>query len=115
MIGTITNHLWQSTAFAVVTALLTLTFRRNRAQVRYWLWFSASLKFLVPFTLLMAAGSRLELPTVAKQVTSPTVSTRIVQITEPFTYELPLVPSTRRFDWRIVALFVWASGAAAPA
>jgi uncharacterized protein (TIGR03435 family) len=113
MIGTITNHLWQSTAFAVVTALLTLAFRRNRAQVRYWLWFSASLKFLVPFTLLMAVGSRLELPTVAKQVTSPTVSTRIIQITEPFTYELSPVPSTQRFDWRIVALLVWALGAAA--
>ena len=36
-----------------LTALLTAAFRKNRAQVRYWLWFSASLKFFVPCALLM--------------------------------------------------------------
>jgi hypothetical protein len=44
MIGEWINHLWQSTMFAMVAALLTLAFRRNRAQVRYWLWLSASFK-----------------------------------------------------------------------
>ena len=48
MIARLTNHLWQSTLFAVAAALLTLVFRKNRAQVRYWLWFSASLKLLFP-------------------------------------------------------------------
>jgi len=43
------NHLWQSTVFAVAAGLLTLAFRKNRAQVRYWLWFSGSVKFFVPF------------------------------------------------------------------
>ncbi len=37
MIGQWTNHLWQSTLFAVVVALVTLVFRKNRAHVRYWL------------------------------------------------------------------------------
>lgn len=37
MIGQWTNHLWQSTLFAVAAALLTLAFGKNRAQVRYCL------------------------------------------------------------------------------
>jgi len=53
------NHLWQSTLFAVVAGLLTLALKKNRAQVRYWLWFAASVKFLVPFSLLVSAGSRM--------------------------------------------------------
>ncbi len=60
MIGELTNHLWQSTLFAVAAGLLTVAFRKNRAQVRYWLWLSASLKFLIPFSLLMSLGSHLE-------------------------------------------------------
>ena len=54
MIGPLTNHLWQSTVFALGAALLTVLFRHSRAQVRYWLWFSASIKFFVPFALLIA-------------------------------------------------------------
>src|SRR5215510_9042617 len=33
-------------------------FRRKRAQVRYSLWLAASMKFLVPFALLIAIGGR---------------------------------------------------------
>jgi uncharacterized protein (TIGR03435 family) len=51
------NHLWQSTLFAVVAALLTLLLRKNRAQTRYWVWLAASVKFLVPFSLLTQAGN----------------------------------------------------------
>ena len=53
------NHLWQSTLFACVIALLMLALRSNRAQIRYWLWLAASLKFLVPFSLLVGIGSHL--------------------------------------------------------
>jgi hypothetical protein len=52
------NHLWQSTLFAAVAGLLTLALRKNHARARYWLWLAASLKFLVPFSLLTALGSR---------------------------------------------------------
>ena len=52
------DHLWQSTVFAVAVGLLTFAFRRNGAHVRYWLWLAASVKFLVPFALLIAIGSR---------------------------------------------------------
>lgn len=53
------NHLWQSTLFAITAGLLTLALRKNRAHTRYWLWLAASLKFLVPFSLLVVMGSRL--------------------------------------------------------
>jgi uncharacterized protein (TIGR03435 family) len=53
------NHLWQSTLFAAAAGLLTLTLRKNHARARYWLWLAASLKFLVPFSALVAMGSGL--------------------------------------------------------
>jgi bla regulator protein BlaR1 len=51
------NHLWQSTLFAAMAGLLTLALKKNRAQVRYWSWLAASVKFLIPFSLLISAGS----------------------------------------------------------
>jgi bla regulator protein blaR1 len=51
------NHLWQSTLFAAVAGLLTLLLRKNSAGTRYWLWMAASLKFLLPFSLLVTIGS----------------------------------------------------------
>ena len=53
------NHLWQSTLFAVAAWLLTLALTKNRAAVRYWIWLAASIKFLIPFSLLIDAGSHL--------------------------------------------------------
>ena len=53
------NHLWQSTVFVITAGLLTLILRKNHARVRYWLWLAASVKFLIPFSLLVAVGSYL--------------------------------------------------------
>jgi bla regulator protein BlaR1 len=53
------NHLWQSTLFALVAGILTLMLRKNQARARYWLWLAASLKFLVPFALLVGIGGKL--------------------------------------------------------
>ncbi len=57
--GPVGDHLWQSTLFAVVAALLTLFFRKNHARARYWLWLTASIKFLIPFSFLIAIGRHL--------------------------------------------------------
>jgi bla regulator protein BlaR1 len=51
------DHLWQSTLFAAAAALLTVSLRGNSARLRYAIWLAASLKFLLPFSLLVAAGS----------------------------------------------------------
>ncbi len=76
------NHLWQSTVFAAVAALLTVLLRKNHARTRYWLWLAASLKFLLPFALLVAAGARLQW----KQAPAAKSQVSIVmdQITQPF-------------------------------
>jgi uncharacterized protein (TIGR03435 family) len=58
MIEQAANHVWQSTLVAALAGLLTLAFSNNRAQVRYWLWLAASLKFLIPFAALTALGSQ---------------------------------------------------------
>jgi beta-lactamase regulating signal transducer with metallopeptidase domain len=56
MIAVVVNHLWQSTLFVLGAALLALVLRRCRPGVRYGIWLAASLKFLLPFALLAAAG-----------------------------------------------------------
>src|ERR1700687_3038489 len=114
MIGELTNHLWQSTMFAVVAGLLTVAFRKDRAQVRYWLWFSASFKFFIPFSLLMSLGSHLgwapAARKIATQITTPAVSFTMERISQPFPGTLPLALSTRSArDWVTVAIFgLWA-------
>lgn len=57
MIPGVVAHLWQSTLFTGAAWLTTLAMRTNRAQVRYWLWFAASVKFLFPFSLLVGLGT----------------------------------------------------------
>ena len=53
------NHLWQSTLFIAMAGFLALILRKCHARVRYWVWLAASIKFLIPFSLLVAMGSRL--------------------------------------------------------
>ena len=56
---TLGDHLWQSTLFAATAGLLTLILRKNHARARYWLWLAASIKFLIPFSLLVSIGGHL--------------------------------------------------------
>ena len=60
MIAELENHLWQSTLFSCVVGLVTLLLRRNRAALRHGLWLAASVKFLVPFSLLAGIAGHLE-------------------------------------------------------
>lgn len=56
------NHLWQSTLFAIAAGLLTLSLGKNHARTRCQLWLAASLKFLFPFSMLVAVGNKLLWP-----------------------------------------------------
>ena len=78
------NHLWQSTLFTAAAGLLTLALRNNRAQTRYWVWLAASMKFLIPFSLLVDVGSRFGRHA-AQAITSPGLSYVIEQASQPFT------------------------------
>jgi uncharacterized protein (TIGR03435 family) len=77
------NHLWQSTVVAALAGLLALALRANQARTRYWLWMIASVKFLIPFSLLVVAGSYLR-PVAPAPVPKPAVSAVLEQITQPF-------------------------------
>ena len=112
MIAELTNHLWQSTLFAAAAGVLTVASRKNRAQVRYWLWFSASLKFLVPFAALMSLGSHLQWAPAAHKIATPSVTFAMEQIARPFSETAALAPSTPATrEWLPVAIFgMWACG-----
>ena len=56
------NHLWQSTVFVAVVWVVALVLRRNSARVRYGLWLVGSVKFLMPFSLLIGLGGLLPRP-----------------------------------------------------
>jgi uncharacterized protein (TIGR03435 family) len=77
------NHLWQSTALAMVSWLLAVALRKNQARARYWLWMMASGKFLVPFSLLVAMGGYLRPMTTVIPLVKPELSAAVEQITTP--------------------------------
>lgn len=121
MINACANHLWQSTLFAIGAGLLTLAFRKNRATVRYWLWFAASFKFLLPFALLMSLGNRmwraLTVRHFATAIPEATVSRAVTRIAQPFsngsfTYAMPATVASHSTDWiTLTVIAVWACGA----
>ncbi len=83
MITALANHLWQSTLLAAVAGVLTLALRRNHARTRYWLWLAASVKFLIPFSLLVSIGGSLGRPA-AISLAQPELSVVMEQISQPF-------------------------------
>ena len=60
MTAALANHLWQSTLVAALAWAATLLLGRSRANLRYAVWLTASLKFLVPIGWLqtLATASR---------------------------------------------------------
>jgi len=82
MLTSVANHLWQSTVFAAIACLLALSLRRYRAQTRHWIWLIASVKFLVPFSLLTNLGSLLPASGTAQP---PRVAVVMQEFSQPFT------------------------------
>src|SRR5262249_24183928 len=107
----IINHLWQSTAFALFAALLAFSLRRNRSDVRYRIWLAASIKFAVPFSLLVGLGARFEWHSTAAAV--PPADAAVRQISPysfaPISYDVTL---SGEFPLAQVAFAIWAIGAA---
>ena len=105
------DHLWQSTLFAGATGLIALVLRKNSARLRYSLWLAASLKFLVPFSLLFALGGVFTWRTTPLPTSSGMYSMEIVS--QPFTKSLSLpapaaIPSTSPVVWtRFMPLVLW--------
>lgn len=107
----IINHLWQSSCFALFAGVLAFMLRANSAKVRYWVWLSASLKFLVPWALLVSLGSVVPwpVPRVLPVATAPLPDT-LIQIAEPFS-PTPYAIVQTQAHWGVTALgFLWAAG-----
>ena len=77
------NHLWQSTAFAAAAFLLALALKATHARARHWVWLGASMKFLVPFALLVNLGNTLGSWIVPAAPTAR-VPFAVEQIVQPF-------------------------------
>jgi TonB family protein len=77
--------------------VLALALRKHSARARYWLWMAASAKFLVPFSLLIAAGSHFARPTRAT-LTHTSAYVAIDEMSQPFTSasELQVAPVAPR-------------------
>jgi uncharacterized protein (TIGR03435 family) len=105
------NHLWQSTLFAVAAGVLTLTLRKNHARARYWLWLAASLKFLVPFSLLTNLGSRMAWSQ-GGAATQGALSFVIEQVSQPFAQQAASQtgPQTALASLPVILAAVWVCG-----
>src|SRR5579863_9127469 len=120
------NHLWQSTLCLVIAGLLTLILRKNHARTRHGLWLVASVKFLIPFSLLVILGSHLAKPRVLVP-TEPGLFFALEKVSQPFTQAtvrvtptvvhstipsnlLPLLPAFFVAAWLcgfVAVLFTW--------
>lgn len=100
------NHLWQSTLFAGLAGLLTLALRNNRAQARYWIWLAASIKFLIPFSLLVSIGSHWEWPA-KPAIVQTSFSAVVEQVSEPFPVKAPPVTGSVRTKESVLPRLFW--------
>lgn len=81
-LGPVADHLWQSTIAVAVVAVLALALKRNRAEIRHALWMAASIKFLIPFAMLMTIGQQLDWR--AAPSVQPEVSVVVDAVGRPF-------------------------------
>src|SRR5688500_17723775 len=114
MMGPFADHLWQSTLLAAVIAVAARALARQPAQVRYLLWLTASIKFLVPFAALVWIGRQLGArPLAAPAGGDATVTFEIC--THPLTAPgaaMPLSP-VPAIDISQLLIAVWICGAMA--
>jgi bla regulator protein blaR1 len=108
------NHLWQSTLFAGVAGVLTLTLRKNHARVRHWVWLAASCKFLIPLSVLIALGSHIHWRT-APQIAQSNLTLVLDEVSQPFTapaVSWPLLAAAPRTANPVPAVLfsIWACG-----
>jgi bla regulator protein blaR1 len=120
MMAALTNHLWQSTLFVVAAALVAAALRANGAHVRHRVWLAASLKFLVPFSLLLSLGSALPRFALAAPAPvaagAPALSVAVDRLAQPFASDAfpptaPIAPTQAVTNWVPLVLGdIWALG-----
>ena len=86
-IDVIVNHLWHSSWFAVAAAMVAFALHAHAPKVRHCIWLIASLKFLVPFALLVGIGRLVPWPWPAPSVAPVAVGIipdAVAFVVEPF-------------------------------
>lgn len=109
----IVNHLWQSTVFAVAAGVLALRLRHHRATVRFSIWQAASVKFLVPFSSLVAIGARVPLGArlaVPESAGLSAWTTRVVPLAQPLPFVSHPDGSTVWLSLSVVLGAIWLAG-----
>ena len=121
MVSAVGDHLWQSTMFVVACGVLSVFLRRSQAHVRHGLWLAASVKFLIPFSLLVSVGSRWAWrPSPAAQSRVELYSA-IDQVSRPFTQTVTTAPANSQIgasgifallthQWPFLLATVWLCG-----
>ena len=107
------DHLWQSTLFTAVVWLMARAVRTNAARVRYWLWFAASVKFLVPIAWLVTVGERFAWRTAP--ATAPAAAAAVIeQVLTPAATVVTSVASAPATSsptvWPVLLLLAWSVG-----
>ena len=106
------DHLWQSTLFVCAVWLAALGVRQNAARVRYWLWMAASVKFLVPVSMLVRLGERYPWRA-APAAVQPAVSFIVEGLLAPTSMAAAapatIPPSPPVWPWLLLA--IWCAGA----
>jgi beta-lactamase regulating signal transducer with metallopeptidase domain len=110
MITLLLDHLWQSTAFALVIVALAFLLKNNAAQWRYGLWFAASIKFLIPFSLLVGVGTHVIQPVVPDMMAAVSVMA-VQQVAQPFSASDPVLAFHETdIDWLPLVGAAWSVG-----
>ncbi|MGO9776790.1 MAG: M56 family metallopeptidase [Terracidiphilus sp.] len=117
------NHLWQSSLVTGIAGLLSLSLRKNHARMRYWVWMIASVKYLIPFSLLIAIGESLR-SAFSAPIQRPLLAAAMEQIALPFSpaaspAALPYAGAAREAAatasrmgnlWPVILLAAWLCG-----
>jgi len=106
------DHIWQSTLFVVLVWLAAMALRSNGARVRFWMWTAASIKFLVPLSLLVNVGERFQWRN-APAVVQPAVAFVMEDVLAPadVVVAVPTVTPQSPLGWPWIVLAVWCAGA----
>jgi beta-lactamase regulating signal transducer with metallopeptidase domain len=113
------DHLWQSTLFVLAAAVLTLALRGNGANIRFNIWLAASVKFLIPFPLLVLIGKQMRWETAPTFHATTALSLVMDEVAQPGALiatnlaTAPLPSTASHWSGWSLVLAIWALGSLA--